>query len=29
MSALSSSLGFGHEFGDFGLQLRLDRARMF
>src|SRR5665648_88464 len=23
------SLGFGHEFGDFGLQLRLDLARMF
>ena len=23
------SFGFGHEFGDFGLQLRLDLARMF
>jgi len=29
MSALSAGLGFGHEFGDFGLQLRLDLARMF
>ena len=26
---LIRSLGFGHEFSDFGLQLRLDLARMF